>query len=280
MNDPLYTKIVDNPSEFQRSSRNERCEDRDSESADDHDVSGNFGSYESTVSAALGQEQMLPESVENPFFQRQNNTGPKGVLADYRLHQALLKQEELLKQKELIVKIKKQSMALTLNCENDDQEVDLSLENDDDDVIKRYREHRLMELQDDRLRNAVNFEKPKYGELKRVDVQHLVGEIESAPSNALVVVLICSQSKESVLLERLFEEYLCHKYHHIKFLMVFNGPALKEVFDFLSDDDVLPSILAYRGGELLECMIRCCDYFGNLKDKEAVEQCLKDQNIL
>ena len=205
------------------------------------------------------EEMFHPENgtlVEDPSdwstvlssHRKQGNTGPKGVLEDYkeaRKITARRNETKALKQQEYLKKIgynyssdptknvvQKSSQAKKIE---DDEEVE---DEDEDEFFKRFRALRLQQL------SAVSG-LPQYGKLREVNKFEFVDEVDHSDPKTFVVIHLYEDYILSCERMNKVLQVLASRYPHINFLKLKATEA-----DQTLSHKALPAFLVYRGGKL------------------------------
>ncbi|VDP78871.1 unnamed protein product [Echinostoma caproni] len=134
-----------------------------------------------------------------PPHHRSRQTGPKGVLSDYKQYKELKQLKELEDEKELIRQAKKNT--LTCRTHNEDVLAELkeraledAIDNlhEDDEFLAQYRQNRMRELHRalERL--------PTYNKIFDLKAVNFVSEIDSASAGVTVLVHVYELSRSGV----------------------------------------------------------------------------------
>ena len=156
------------------------------------------------------------------------------------------------------------------NWSDEDSDPDLRIDSDDDSgVLKAYRDKRLLELKELAA-------KPKFGEIKQITKEDYVREINDAPKDVYVVLVLYQDYLEySVLLTNILAE-IAKKNIFVKFV---KSIATKTIPEF--SDDHWPGVLIYKNGEIVHQLIPALGIFGGKKvNKAIVEYVLAKKGII
>ncbi|KAJ3349692.1 hypothetical protein GGF32_005316 [Allomyces javanicus] len=170
-------------------------------------------------------------------------TGPKGVMADYKHQQRMERAAADQQHRDFLAKLDKQAMR---GKALEDEFADLELDEEDDEVLAKYRAQRMAQMQ--------SRARPTFGVFREIGVGQFLKEVDM-------------EHKETPVLIHLYERYipecarlnrhltdLASKYGYVKFLRLVASHADKD-FDHLA----LPTIQVYRGGDLQCNLVRVSD---------------------
>ncbi|KAM0789323.1 hypothetical protein ACM66B_000159 [Microbotryomycetes sp. NB124-2] len=180
--------------------------------------------------------------------QSTTNTGPKGVLNDWTGNQ-LATANTAFKH----LRVSGDSHAHDVNEHDDDNDDDARL--DDEDWVKaQYRKQRIAELKGSGERGAPSGRRSRtFGHLREIGIEQFLSAVEDeAPDVAIVVhiyepgISACAQLNQHLAT-------IARGYPRTKFLR-----ALASEVEFATDveEDTLPTMLVYRGGDLETSLIR------------------------
>jgi hypothetical protein len=123
-------------------------------------------------------------------------------------------------------------------------------DDEDEEILKQYEEKRLQELKE-------LAKKPKFGKVLELRKQDYIAEVNNAPKDVYVVLLLYqTYIQESNILEKIFE-YLAEKHIFVKFLKI----VATNCVDKFKDEDV-PAVLIYQNSKLFRQFIPGVYYFG------------------
>ncbi|KAF6777663.1 hypothetical protein AHF37_03238 [Paragonimus kellicotti] len=180
---------------------------------DDYDKSGETagqaGVETSNASAVSSAMSGLPQ------------TGPKGVISDYRHYKALEQLRELDIQKKLVALAKQNTHACRSYREDVIDEIKdkklselLDTLDEDDEFLTQYRQNRMLEL-----KNSLG-RLPVYGNVLDLNSETFVHEIDSTDPGVTVLVLIYELGNEDCKRVIACFQDLCTEYSHIKFCKI------------------------------------------------------------
>ncbi|TPX40409.1 hypothetical protein SeLEV6574_g06622 [Synchytrium endobioticum] len=237
--------------------------------------------------ARILQDQQIRQSLNSSGPQ----TGPKGVLADYRFHtqqemarkaettlrasrahgkgalssgwmQRQIVDEEAQKRGD-IAKAEGGKRADNHGPPNDDER---ERENYEDALEKFERQVEDLDIDDPffmqqyRAKRMAELEatnastKRVFGVLRELDGSNYVSAIDSEPDNVTVVIHLYQSAVEACRLTNTYLTQLAKKYGLVKFCRIVSTTA-DENFDLVA----LPALLVYRGGDLIHSFIRITD---------------------
>ncbi|GAA6006928.1 hypothetical protein JCM11491_001444 [Sporobolomyces phaffii] len=189
-----------------------------------------------------------------------SNTGVKGVRADYREYQQSQAQSRDGDDAKALAKQmgKKLMISLEDDDEDDDSHDQRSARAIDEDqaALDRYRQQRLRELQGsgERGLNSLGGEKKVFGHLREIGVEQFLNAVEGETDDVAVVLHLYEPDLLPCIVLNSHLTALSRKYPHTKFLR-----ALASELDFMQqdpEDETLPTVLVYRGGELETTWVR------------------------
>ncbi|EPZ35787.1 thioredoxin-like protein [Rozella allomycis CSF55] len=252
MDDPLYEKL--HALEDDRSNR-----DEDSDRTIDSLELGEFiESLEGSDVEIQDDEYCLPANTSD-LTPRLHNTGPKGVLEEYKIHQKGQRRENALKTRMVWDMAKKNSLAL--NKSFGETEKDL-------EEISKIREKRLRELKQTKVF------KRKFGHLYIVEMHQFLREIENE-QNAVPIIFISNVISDDCQALNEYMKSLSRKYPFAKFLTM-EASQLSDKFDI----DVVPILQVYYSGNLSHNFVRLVDYLGENFTSWDLEIFLRKYEIL
>lgn len=243
-------------------------------------------------------EPKEPTFVPEPEIKEYNgystNTGPKGVINDWREFKRLEteKREEQEREKQALLK----KLSITCRSHLDDErekqkddlfmeQLDREMEEFEEEFMKQYREKRIEEMRR-ALQNV-----PKYGKVVSLNSHDFVDEIDKEQPQVLVIVHVYEDKNQAcknmnTCLVSLAEEYPTVKFCKIK------ASETKLSMKFAKDG--VPALLIYKGGEMIGNFVRISDELGDdfftsdiesfleehslLPSNDIVNKCIKDKN--
>ncbi|GAA5936596.1 phosducin family protein [Sporobolomyces koalae] len=173
------------------------------------------------------------------------NTGVKGVRADYREYQESKNSPATV--------AKQMGKKLMISLEDDEDELN---RDEDQAALERYRQQRMRELQGsgERGLNSNGSERKTFGHLREIGIDQFLNAVEGESDDVAVVIHLYEPDLFPCILLNTHLTALSRKYPHTKFLR-----ALASELDFMQqdpEDETLPTVLVYRGGDLETTWIR------------------------
>lgn len=231
------------------------------------------------------QANFVPSTAPSTLAPTTRKSGPKGVLADYKLHQEERKREALIDQleKEELrqrntqgVKMKPGEVSIALadvkrryreeqrkQREEDDRESDD--DDDDDDFMERYRQQRLLELQK-------SLAQPVFEGVEDVDPLGYSQRVDETDSRVMVVVhLFETYISACRTLLPIFEKLSRDSMQHVRFLSLRASKASDKL-----DPVALPSVLIHRGGQIIANLTPITNDLPETFSPEDVEELLNE----
>eukprot|EP00013_Stygamoeba_regulata_P000743 CAMPEP_0177636806 /NCGR_PEP_ID=MMETSP0447-20121125/4632_1 /TAXON_ID=0 /ORGANISM="Stygamoeba regulata, Strain BSH-02190019" /LENGTH=330 /DNA_ID=CAMNT_0019138687 /DNA_START=37 /DNA_END=1030 /DNA_ORIENTATION=- len=221
-----------------------------------------------SLMAELQQDQEKAAALPPPLRSK-HNTGPKGVLADYKEAKRELRDRRLVERQRFYDKLAGKQVggerprvagvhlkvpnlvdeaALASDEElNSDEELLAMLEEEDDEFIKDWAVKRFTSM----LGHATIF-----GSVTDVSADAFLEEVDKAPKDVHVVVHVYRHRVEACSRLALQLRKLAAAHTHVKFISM-NADEYKKDYD----DVALPTLLIYKGGELVQSFIPLCPHF-------------------
>lgn len=224
----------------------------------------------------IEQPKFIPDSRVDELNGRCVNTGPKGVLNDWREFKRLETEQREEQENERKQLLKKLHMTCRSHL-NDDEEKEKNedflqeLEELDDEFLEKYRQKRIEEM-----RQAFEAT-PKFGKVIQLDRRNFVDHIDREKTGVKIIVHIFEENVEACesmngCLSCLAKEYLNIKFCKIKA----TEASLSKKFSITG----VPALLIYKNGELIGNFIRLSDEFGDDFYATEVESFLQEHGML
>ncbi|UJR31825.1 hypothetical protein I4U23_019302 [Adineta vaga] len=257
----------------------EKLQNYCSSSSDDEDEEGNDSDNGKRQKSST---KFVPESELNAPSSSSgstDNTGPKGVIADWRRFKQLEteKRDEQEKEKKTLIK----KLAMTCRSHLDDeeakkneQEVQEKLEEEfdaDDEFLKEYREKLMYQMQQ-RLLNA-----PRFGKQFDLNRESFTSAIDDENRNVTVILHVYEQSVTGCKLMNNCFQILAEQYPYVKFCRIQASEAQMS-HNFIRNG--CPAILVYRAGELLSSFVSITNKLGDDFVVSDVESLLQESGYL
>ncbi|KNC82061.1 hypothetical protein SARC_05654 [Sphaeroforma arctica JP610] len=214
--------------------------------------------------AGMGLPPAMTGETPQQFPGGQSQTGPKGVLADYKQFCRERDQDKRVKDAQLIEMAKRMTLSKA-ESDSDDDFLD-----DDEEYMQQYRQRRIDEMK--HIMNA----RPKFGSLRTVTSESYLQEIDGEDVNVFVVVHLYKQSLHECQKMNEILEQLAARYSYVKFLKA-EAHRLSQKF---SSGAGLPAILVYQGGDLQVNQVAVVDTIGSDFVIADVEELLANNGII
>ncbi|XP_064605623.1 phosducin-like protein [Liolophura sinensis] len=242
--------------------------------ADDNDQSG-----DDEKPADSRQAVFIPEPELKEYGGTSTNTGPKGVLNDWREFKKLEseKREEAERERQALLK----KLSLTCRSHLDDEkekekdqlfleQIEKDLEEFEDEFMKEYRQRRIEEM-----RNAL-IAVPKFGKLYSLSPGDFSDSIDKEKASVTIIVHLyedvpACESMNTCLM------CLAEEYPTVKFCKMKASEAKLSLKFALSG---VPALLVYKNKELIGNFIRLSDEFGTDIYASDVESFLDEHGFL
>ncbi|EGC35656.1 hypothetical protein DICPUDRAFT_151998 [Dictyostelium purpureum] len=227
--------------------------------------------FEPDVEAMTDEQYMeYIQEKEQPKYKSGGNTGVKGVLSDYAEHREKEKQKYLQQKREAIEKLEK--MCFTTR-DQPEQQPEEDLDSDEED-LERIRRSRLEQWKNKQTQESKPVKKV-FGYLKQIDSSQYIDELDNEPSNVFVIVHLYQTYIPECVLVNQYLTQMAIKYRYVKFLKIVSTEAKKNYHDA-----ALPSILVYKGGELVISFVPITEELGRSFDKEDLELLFASYDII
>lgn len=247
-------------------------------------------------------------SIQSQIRTSGNNTGVKGVLADYheaRQHELLAKEEERLDNLKALYKAThpavRQSECISSNnnakktdhdSSRGDSDVDVD---DDDDFLQQFRNQRIAELKQQQQQisakaaSSLSSTLHQSASLTTVTPEEYVKLVDSInPNIYLIVHLYDPNIQQCNMLHSTLDKLATSSYSYSSTaaasVAAGGGPQFIEVNALEAnpnlDTIILPAIQIYRGGELLHNLVRFTDELPRNFGMEDVREILRTLGVL
>jgi len=223
-------------------------------------------------------EHQQVDDLSTPYGALQ--TGPKGVLEDYKQYKNLCRLEESEATKEKIALHKKQAFTADPNKHSDrlqDKDSDDEFDFEDDEFIKEYHQKRLEQMQKE-MENKIKKDMIEFGKLFDLQTsQDLLDALEREEKNVIVVVHLFDQSVPACTKLNECLECLAKQYSHVKFCKISTTKAGLSLQFKLS---ALPTLQVYKSGILIGNYLKMQDYLDQIFYTADVENFLIENDII
>jgi hypothetical protein len=134
-----------------------------------------------------------------------------------------------------------------------------------------------MRLRDLKKKDLVSAgaEAPEFGQVREVERQEFVHEVDSVPANVHVVVHIYEPYIHACQSMNRALEIIAKSAPHVKFLRMLSGQTGDDY-----DHVALPTLMVYKGKELVACSTRVMDDIGENFSKGDVEWLLAEYGVI
>ena len=224
---------------------------------------------------SMKEPSFIPEAKISEYSGTSANTGPKGVINDWREFKRLEtenRESQELERKALMTKL---SMTCRSHLDDErekqkDEEFMEQFEELDDEFLKEYRQKRIEEMRK-ALENV-----PKFGSLISLDKKDFIDAIDKEKPGVKIVVHIYEDKVEACKSMNGCIACLAKEYPTVKFCKMKASDALSKKFSV----DGVPALLVYKNGEIVGNFIRLSDEFGEDFYATDVESFLQEHGIL
>ncbi|XP_061186512.1 phosducin-like protein [Saccostrea echinata] len=218
----------------------------------------------------------VPEPRLKDYSGFSTNTGPKGVINDWREYKRLENERREEKERE------KQALAkkLQLTCrshldderekENDEKFLE-ELESFEDEFLKEYRQKRIEEMRL-ALQNI-----PKFGKLIEISSSNFVNEIDKEQPQVIIIIHLYEDDVEACEAMNGCLNCLAQEYPTVKFCKIRASDATLSL-NFSKSG--VPALLIYKGGELIGNFVRLSDELGEDFYATDLESFLHEHSFL
>lgn len=200
-----------------------------------------------------------------PNMRSEANTGPKGVIADAQAFEQAKKQARRFTWKA------KNNAAIgqNYNVTTSWQDEKSSDEESDDSFMRAWRDQRLKELQNvgERIRSRTNSPSRRiYGGMPLVDGLGYLDAVDKTAPSTVVVVFIRPRnpSNHGANKAEACMHDVAKRNDTVRFVQMYGDDC------DLDDDDVLPAVLAYKGGDKLATLLPVVDLLPKDSELSAV----------
>jgi len=222
---------------------------------------------------ADGQPLQRPTPGQGP------QTGPKGVIEDWRRFKQLETEKRQDNERERVALCKK--LALTCRSEREDKEADTEvekleqeIENEDDDFLKEYMKKRMQEMVEASVINRKHFGHV-FDLISGDQFLHTVDHPEH--KNVLMIIHIWEANNEACKAVDGCLQSIAKDYSHVKFARIQASAAgLSQKFKISG----VPALLVYRSGELVSRFVRLSDTLGEDFYASDLESFLIENGVL
>jgi hypothetical protein len=231
-------------------------------------------------SGASKEPSFIPEANVDKYNGRCTNTGPKGVVQDWRRFKQLENEKRDEQEKERLALARK--LAVTCRSQLDDeseaakdaafmQQLETEFDDIDELFLKEYQQKRVEELR--RTYDAV----PKFGKVHELSTAGFVDEIDKEQASVIIIVHIYEKGMAACDSMNRCLDCLAADYPSVKFCRIRASEARLSINFAVSG---LPALLVYKQGELIGNFVRLVDEFGQDVYPADVESFLIEHSLL
>ena len=209
-------------------------------------------------------------------------TGPKGVLEDYKQYKNLCKVNEMIATKEKIELHKKLAFTADPNKHPDKPKEEFEKSDDeydfeDDEFLKEYHQNRLEQMQKE-MEDKIKQNMVKFGQLYDLQTgEELLDILEKEEKNVIVIVHLYDKSLSACVNLSDCLERLAKQYTHVRFCKISSTRAgLSLQFKV----NALPTLQVYKGGVLIGNYIKMQDHLDKIFYAADVENFLIEKDII
>ncbi|RHZ52226.1 phosducin family protein [Aspergillus thermomutatus] len=280
--DEFNSLVTNNQEKFSSHPEDRDNSDRDSEPPSDDDTNGDDHAHlsdsEDFDGTAMGSRT---NTYQVPRTKFDANTGPKGVIADAQAFERARKRSfrrTLLSATGMDYshhRSNSKSITDDANLLQNSSPPDCSAsEEDEEQFMRKWRESRMQELQNRKLRRASPRRK-MYGSVEKVDAVGFLDAIEKVSSDTVVVVCVYDpESNVSSLVEDCLDT-IARRQPTVRFVKLDHEIAEMDHID-------APALLAYRAGDVFATIVEILKQIpkGRSCSADSLEDLLKSYRIL
>lgn len=207
------------------------------------------------------------------------NTGPKGVIEDWRRYKQLERENREDQEKEKVELAKK--LAMTCRTDKEDQEAKAKEEKQDEDLEALLDDEFLAAYMERRMKEMIqeNMSKKKYfGKLIDLDdVDQFLHAIDKEDKSVVVVIFIYEKDVAGCEAMNGCLQIVAKDHSYVKFCRILASTAgLSKHFKVSG----VPALLVYRAGDLMTYFVRVTDVLGEDFFASDVESYLTEHGVL
>ncbi|KAJ1658697.1 hypothetical protein IWQ61_002105 [Dispira simplex] len=216
-------------------------------------------------------------------------TGPKGVLSEYRHHRLQQRTESQLKEAQWMEKLggtyrrqapMAETTSFTVNergesttlrnnqAESDNEDLDELL---DDDVLEQYRQQRMTQWRTQQAQQILRF-----GKVEEITEAEYVDVIEKVSPAVPVIVHVYEPVVPTCRYINQILDLIASIFAHCRFVKIRASATGQSKFT----PEVLPIIIGYRDGVLIDTIVRVSDYVPEAFTQEDFVGLLREHHLL
>lgn len=254
----------------------EKVDNYCSSSEDEGQDSGDEADNEDKGRETVKEPTFIPESKLNGYGGISTNTGPKGVINDWREYKRLESEQRESQEQERKALMNKLSMTCRSHLDDEkekqkDDEFMEQFEDFEDEFLQAYRQKRIEEMRK-ALENV-----PKFGTLISLEKKDYIEAIDNEKPEVKIVIHIYEDKIEACQSMNGCIACLAKEYPTVKFCKIKASDALMSKKFAISG---VPALLVYKNGELIGNFIRLSNEFGDDFYATDVESFLQEHGIL
>lgn len=245
-------------------------------SSEDDSASGDEGTNDASGSSgsSIKGPTFIPESRLDG---RATQTGPKGVIEDWRRYKQLeteKRERDLLERDELCKKLAMTCKSFREEEKDKAENDEFDLSDDDDDFMEWYKRKRIVEMQE---KVAKKWSKIAFGEVIELNRENFVDAIEKEEKFVTVMIHIYDDDTPACAAVHGCMRILAAKYKTIKFCRI-NTSEARLSSNFLENG--LPTIIVYKENLVIGNFVRISDTLGNDFYANDLEKFLVEYGML
>lgn len=231
-------------------------------------------------SAEAVQPTFVPEPEIKEYNGYSTNTGPKGVINDWREFKRLETEKKGEQERERQALLKKLSITCRSHLDDErekqkDEQFMEKMEREMDEIeeefMKQYREKRIEEMRK-ALQNV-----PKFGGVVPLSSNDFVDEIDKENPQVYIIVHVYEDRSKACKTMNGCLVNLAQEYPTVKFCKI-RATETKLSMKFAKDG--VPALLIYKGGDMIGNFIRISDELGDDFFSSDVESILEEHSFL
>lgn len=220
--------------------------------------------------------QFIPDKQVEPYNGTCTNTGPKGVLNDWREFKRLEteQREEQEMQRQAMMKKLQMTCRSHLNDEKEkkkDKEFMQQIDDVDDEFLRLYRQKRIEEM-----RKAFETT-PKFGKVISLDKSNFIDALDKEKPGVKVIIHVYEENVKACEAMDGCLNCLAKEYPNVKFCKI---KATEACLSRTFSNNGVPALLIYKNGDLIGNYIRLSDEFGEDFYATEVESFLQEHGML
>lgn len=250
-------------------------------SSEDEDGGGSdddrSGDEEGNPIKSEAKTSQLPPAPVNKWNGTANNTGPKGVLEDWRRFKQLEAENRVELEKERVALAKKLTLTVKPDCE---AEEDKKIEEIEDELNELMDEEFLMQYQKQRVQELMSQlqKTPKFGAVRTLNTkEEFLDAIDKEDANITVIIHIHNKKSRACETMNGCLDILAAEYRDMKFCRILADiTGMSRLFR----SEGVPAILVYKGGQIIGNFVQLATELGNDFFATDVERFLIEYGVL